>query len=91
MVIKAIIKKKLDGNKPIKAYADVSIDDSIVIHGVAVVESEKGRYISMPFAKWTNKDGEEKTRDIVHPITSSARKQIESAVFAAYDSYSENN
>ena len=45
----------------------------------------------MPFAKWTNKDGEEKTRDIVHPITSSARKQIESAVFAAYDSYSENN
>lgn len=91
MIIKAEIRKMFDGSKPLKAYADVIIDDSVVLHSIAVVENEKGRHITMPRAKWKNKDGEEKQSDIFHPINSSARQQIETAVFAAYDSYPENN
>lgn len=45
MNIKVEIKKILKGNKPTKAYANIVIDDAVVIHGVGVVENEKGRYI----------------------------------------------
>lgn len=87
MVIKTTIKKMFNSDKPLKAFADVEIDGSIVIHSVAVMETEKGTHISMPYTKWKNKDGEEKQHDVVHPITSSARRQIEESVLAAYDSH----
>lgn len=48
MVIKTTIKKMFNSDKPLKAFADVEIDGSIVIHSVAVMETEKGRHISMP-------------------------------------------
>lgn len=45
MNIKVEIKKILKGDKPTKAYANIVIDDAVVIHGVGVVENEKGRYM----------------------------------------------
>lgn len=74
-----------DASKPTKAFADAVIDEAIVIHGIGIIENEKGRHISMPHSKWTNKDGEEISRDIVHPISSSARNLIQTAVFEAYE------
>ena len=86
MTLKATIKHLVkDADKPIKAFADVVIDDSVVIHGIGVVENEKGRHISMPHSMWTNKDGEKINRDIAHPISSSARNLMQTAVFEAYD------
>lgn len=85
MNIKVKIKKLLKGDKPTKAFADVVIDDAIVIHGVGVVENEKGRFMTMPFTTWKNEQGEEITRPICHPISSSARREIESILFAAYE------
>lgn len=90
MVIKATIKKMFN-NKPLKAFVDVEIDSSVVIHSVAVMKSEKGLFVTMPYTKWKNKDGEEKQHDVVHPITASARKQIEEAVLSAYEIHSRNN
>lgn len=80
--IKHIIK---NSDKATKAFADVVIDDSIVIHSVGVVEKDTGRYITMPRSKWTNKQGEVISRDITHPITTACRELIQSAVLAAYD------
>lgn len=85
MKIKAEIKQLLDGNKSIKAYADVVFDDEFVIHGVGVVVKEGKRFVSMPSKVWKNKDGEEKRRDVCHPIVSENRIAIQKAVFAAYD------
>ena len=87
MEIKAEIKQVMDGSKLTKAYADVLIDNSIVIHGIRVVEKEGSKHISMPSEKWTDKTGEEKRRDVVHPISSSARKQLQDAVFDAYEKH----
>ena len=87
MEIRAEIKQVLDGNKPTKAFADVVIDNSVVIHGVRLGENEKGRYIAMPRERWTGKDGQENSRDVAHPISSSARKQIQDAVSGAYDTF----
>ena len=85
MKLEAKIKQVLNTEKAIKAFADVIIDDSVVIHDVGVGENEKGRFITMPRKKWTNKLGEEQKSDVCHPISSSARKEIEKVVFAAYD------
>ncbi len=85
MNIKVKINKILEGDKPTKAYATVTIDDSIAIHGVGVVIKEKGRYVSMPFTRFTNSDGEEIRRDVCHPISSSVRNEVEEAVFKAYE------
>lgn len=91
MVIKATIKKMFNNSTSLKAFVDVEIDSSVVIHSVAVRESEKGLYVSMPYTKWKNKNGEDKQHDVVHPVTSSARKQIEEAVLSAYEIHSRNN
>lgn len=85
MKIKAEIKQLLDGNKNTKAYADVVFDDEFVIHGVGVVIKDGKRFISMPSKVFKNKDGEEKRRDVCHPIVSENRIAIQKAVFAAYD------
>ena len=85
MNLKIEIKKILKGDKPTKAYANIVIDDAVVIHGVGVVENEKGRYMSMPMTSWKTAKGEEVTRPVCHPISSSARKELEEALFSAYE------
>ena len=86
------IKKILGGDKPTKAYANIVIDDAVVIHGVGVVENEKGRYMSMPMTSWKTAKGEDVTRPVCHPISSSARKELEEALFSAYEQkLNENN
>lgn len=85
MRIKAEIKQLLDGSKNTVGYADVVFDDEFVIHGVGVVIKDGKRFISMPSKGFKNKDGEEKRRDVCHPIVSETRIAIQKAVFAAYD------
>ena len=85
MNIKVEIKKILKGDKPTKAYANIVIDDAVVIHGVGVVENEKGRYMSMPMTSWKTSKGDEITKPVFHPISSSARKELEEALFLAYE------
>lgn len=89
MIIKAEITKRVNGDKPLKAFADVIINGAVVIHGIGVVEKEAGRYITMPRSQWKNKEGEIRQRDICHPISTAARSMIEEAVFVAYDSKDE--
>lgn len=38
----------LPDSGPLKAFADISINDSIVIRGVRVMEGKKGLFITMP-------------------------------------------
>ncbi len=87
MNIKVEIKKVIDDELPTKAFADVVIDDSVVIHGVRLIEKNGGRYIAMPVERWTNIQGERISRDVVHPISTSARKAIVDTAFGAYDTY----
>ena len=91
MNIKAEIKKIIDNELPVKAIADVVIDDSVVIHGVKLIEKNNGRFLAMPATSRVNIQGETIIRDTVHPISSSARKEISDAVFGAYETYKLNN
>ncbi|MCL5289939.1 MAG: septation regulator SpoVG [Eubacteriales bacterium] len=64
-----------------KAIVSVTLDDAFVIHDVKVVEGNNGLFVAMPSRKMP--DGE--FRDIAHPINSSARELIQSAVLIAYE------
>mgnify|MGYP000880171607 CR=1 FL=1 len=74
-----IRKINLDGR--MKAIVSVTFDDAFVVHDVKVVEGQKGLFVAMPSKKMP--DGE--FRDIAHPISSSARDVIQSAVLKAYE------
>lgn len=85
MNIKVEIKKTFNNERPVKAFGDVVIDGSMVIHGVAVIEKDGNKLVSMPYKKWKSSEGELRRSDIAHPITTETRKQISDAVLAAYE------
>ncbi|MBU7007778.1 septation regulator SpoVG [Phosphitispora fastidiosa] len=72
--------RKINQDGKMKAIVSVTLDDSFVIHDVKVVEGQNGLFVAMPSRK--TPDGE--FRDIAHPITSTAREVIQSAVLEAY-------
>ena len=81
MNIKVEIKKILKGDKPTKAYANIVIDDAVVIHGVGVVENEKGRYMSMPMTSWKTAKGEEVTGIVIKDLVKVHNIFIENNIF----------
>lgn len=68
----------------VKAFASANIAGGFAIHGMKVVDSEKGLFVSMPQSKY-EKDGEMKYNDIFHPITAESRKELNQAVLDAYE------
>lgn len=73
------VRKMLNEGR-MKAVVSVTLDNMFVIHDVKVVEGNRGLFVAMPSRK--TPDGE--FRDIAHPITTSARELIQSAVLQAY-------
>lgn len=79
-----ITKKFEDSNKVIQAYADVTIDDTFVVHGYTVKNGKNGIYADPP-QKSYEKDGKTVYTDIFHAITAEGRQAINDAVIAAYN------
>lgn len=69
----------------VKAIASVSLDGMFAVHGIRVINSEKGRFVNMPSNSYTDRNGETKYSDTFHPITKEAREAINRAVLQAYD------
>ena len=68
----------------VKAYASVNIAGAFAIHGIRVVDSQKGLFVQMPQRSY-EKDGATKYEDIFHPITADARTELNGAVLSAYE------
>lgn len=79
------IHKVYDTDKPEKALASVTLDGKIVIHGIRVIETENGRFLSLPHTTSKDKDGKKSRFDMAHPISTEAREELECAVLSAYD------
>ena len=45
----------------IKAYASVTMDGMFAVHGLRVIETEKGRFVNMPSTSYTDKDGNKRS------------------------------
>lgn len=74
----------MDGDHKTKAFASATIGGAFAVHGIRVIESDKGRFVSMPQDSYT-KNGETKYNDTFHAITTDTRTALVEAVNDAYE------
>ena len=67
--------------EPLKAFANIVIDDAFIIKNIKIIEGKNGLFIAMPSQK--GKNGE--YRDIAHPLNTSTRNEIEQLIIAKYN------
>ena len=80
MNLPAKITKTLPEGNSVRAIASLVIDDCFAVHGVKIIESSKGPFVSMPGKKFKDKFDE-----ICHPINSETRKLVNETVLQAYE------
>lgn len=68
----------------VKAYASVNIGGAFAVHGIKVIDSVKGIFVSMPSNSY-KKDGKVEYSDICHPITAETRNELIEKVTEAYE------
>lgn len=89
MIVTNVKIKKVDGDKldRLKAYVDITLDESLVIHGLKLMQGEQGLFVAMPSRKMRN----EEYKDIVHPICLDLRNYITKVVEEKYNTIEEES
>ena len=72
---------------PLKAFANIVIDDAFIIKNIKIIEGKNGLFIAMPSQK--NKNGE--YRDIAHPLNTDTRNDLEKMIIEKYHETLEQN
>ncbi len=73
--------RKVFEDGPMRAVASVTFDGQLAVHDIKIINARDKFFIVMP----SRKNPDDTYRDIVHPINSAFRTQLESAVIAAYE------
>ena len=68
-----------------RAFASANIGGAYAIHGIKVMDSQKGLFVSMPQNSYKGANGEKKYSDIFHAVTAEARTELNDKVMAAYE------
>jgi len=75
------VKITLRDEAKLKAFVDVVFDNTFVVHGMKIIQGTEDLFVAMP-----NKRGKDGVfRDITHPINTTTRARLESAVLNAYE------
>lgn len=83
--IKARIDKLFtDESRPLRAFASANIGD-YAIHGIKVLENDKGLWVSMPQTSYKDADGNTKYEDLFHATTADAKSRLGKAVVEEYN------
>ena len=86
MIVTDIKIRKFFNEGPMKAIVSVTFDGALAVHDIKVINAKDKYFIVMPSRK--NPDGT--YRDIVHPINSDFRAELEGAVIKTYFDELEN-
>lgn len=81
MTITDIKVRKIIPTGKLKGVVSVTFDNIFAVHDIKVVQGEERLFVAMP----SRRDDSGVFRDIVHPITSDARREIESEILNAYN------
>ena len=73
--------RKIMSEGRLRAVVSVTIDDMFAVHDIKVVQGDERLFVAMP----SRKDENGIFRDIVHPISPSARKLFEESILDAYE------
>lgn len=82
--------RKLFSEGKVRAIVSIILDGEFAVHDLKVIEGVERLFVAMPNRR--SEDG--RFQDIVHPISSEARAQIEGAILEKYEeavSQSEEN
>ncbi len=79
--IRIRIEKQMENNERLRAYADITFDESFVIHGLKIIDGQNGLFVAMPSRRMPN--GEFK--DIVHPIKPELRAEITKVILEKFE------
>ncbi|HBC45479.1 MAG TPA: septation protein SpoVG [candidate division Zixibacteria bacterium] len=75
------IRFTMRNEEKLRAFANVTFDDSFVIRGLKVISGSRGFFVSMPSRR--RPDGT--YQDVAHPINTEMRRHLESMVLEAYE------
>lgn len=81
MTITDIKVRKLIPSGRLKGVISVTFDGAFAVHDIKVVQGDERLFVAMPSRRDTNGV----FRDIVHPISSDVRKEIEDKILKAYE------
>lgn len=81
MTITDIKIRKLVTEGRLRAIISITIDDTLAIHDIKIIEGPSRLFVAMP----SRKDESGIFRDIVHPIKPEARDEIEQLLLKAYE------
>lgn len=68
----------------LKAFASVTIGGAFTIHGLKVMDSQNGLFVSMPSTKY-EKNGKPQYSENFHAVTKGARDELSRIVLEAYE------
>lgn len=70
----------------LRALVSLTLDDDFAIHDIKVIDGPERLFVAMP----SRRDEQGNFRDICHPITSEARKELEEKILNQYYAYIES-
>ena len=71
---------RFESDRPLKAFADITVNDVLLIKGIKVLEGKNGLFVSMPQEQAKDK----KWYDTVRCLTQDMREQVTEVVLAVY-------
>lgn len=74
------VRRICDEDK-MKAIVSITMDGEFAVHDIKLIDGSNGLFIAMP----SKKLGKGEFRDIAHPLSSTTREKIKTAVFAEYN------
>ena len=83
MQITDIRVRKITQEGKMKEVVSVTFDDAFVVHDIKIIEGKENLFAAMP----SRKSADGTYRDIVHPITTQMREQLQNAILAKYEEF----
>ena len=72
---------RFESDRPLKAFADIIVNDTLLIKGIKVLDGKNGLFVSMPQEQAKDK----KWYDSVRCLTKETRDQVTEAVLAVFN------
>ena len=76
------IRKTMNDGR-LRAVVSITIDNAIAIHDIKLVQGDERMFVAMP----SRREDSGIFRDIIHPISSNVREEIEEKILDAYQTY----
>ena len=70
----------------LRALVSITVDGDLAVHDIKIIQGQERLFVAMP----SRRDENGTYRDIVHPITTDARNNLEEIILQAYNEFISN-